>query len=63
MPADESTGWIAKGWNLDKPEIVKLKLVSKGTNCTLKLGEKYVVRLTHNNNYIQDFNSLLSIQT
>jgi len=45
VPADESTGWIAKGWNLDKPEIVKLKLVSKGTNCTLKLGEKYVVNI------------------
>jgi len=36
---------MAKGWNLDKPETVKLKLVSKGTNCTLKLGEKYVVNI------------------
>merc|ERR1711994_749487 len=42
IPADEATGWMAKGWNLDKPETVKLKLVSKGTNCTLKLGEKYL---------------------
>lgn len=45
VPSDESTGWIAKGWNLDKPETIKLKLVSKGTNCTLKLGEKYVVNI------------------
>merc|ERR1712223_1531686 len=45
IPADEATGWMAKGWNLDKPETVKLKLVSKGTNCTLKLGEKYVVNI------------------
>merc|ERR1712223_1049640 len=45
VPADESTGWMAKGWDLNKPETVKLKLVSKGTNCTLKLGEKYVVNI------------------
>lgn len=43
VPADESTGWLAKGWNLDKPEVCKLKLVSKGCLVTLKLGEKYCV--------------------
>ena len=45
VPADESTGWLAKGWNLEKPEICKLKLVSKGTNCSIKLGDKYIVNV------------------
>ena len=43
VPADESSGWLAKNWNLDKPDIYKLKLVSKGTNCAIKLGDRYVV--------------------
>ena len=43
VPADESTGWLAKGWNLEKPEVCKLKLVSKGTNCSIKLADKYIV--------------------
>ena len=43
VPADESTGWLAKGWNLEKPDVCKLKLVSKGTNCSIKLGDKYIV--------------------
>ena len=45
IPPDEATGWKAKGWNLDKPEICKLKLVSKGTNCSLKLSDKYIVSI------------------
>ena len=41
VPADEQTGWKAKGWNLDKPDWSgKLKLVSKGTNCSLKLEDR-----------------------
>merc|ERR1711953_270268 len=45
VPADESTGWLAKGWNLEKPDVCKLKLVSKGTNCSIKLGDKYIVNV------------------
>ncbi len=45
IPADEQTGWKATGWNLDKPDWTgKLKLVSKGTNCTLKLEDRSTMK-------------------
>lgn len=46
IPPDDQTGWKATGWNLDKPDWTgKLKLVSKGTNCTIKLEDRGSMKL------------------
>jgi len=45
VPVDETTGWIAKGWNLDKPDWTgKMKLVSKGADCCIKLEDRGATR-------------------
>ena len=41
IPEDESKGWEATKWNLNKPDWTgKLKVVSKGTNLTIKLEDR-----------------------
>lgn len=38
---DDTAGWKAKGWNLEKPDWTgKLKLISKGHSCTINLEER-----------------------
>ena len=41
IPVDESAGWKATGWNLNKPDWTgKLKVVSKGTNLSIKFEDR-----------------------